>query len=359
MDHWFLSFLFFVIALILYFHIQNQYKTSEDLEIYETDYVSNEKLQETCSLKQPVLFSLVVSGLTTDHLSQVATQLYIKDIREYYQPDTSSVEPIALKTSSAIGLLSTDTRSTYFSEHNELTFDLGNQEDMINDLHSLLQPKYTVQTHVDVLIGSRKAYTPMTYHPYSQRFLLVHGKDINCGIRVKMCPWKNTARLHVRKDYEHNEFWSTMNMYRGDEDKFRILDFVVNPGYVLFIPSYWWYSIQFLDTSTCVTAITYTTAINWLANIKSTALYFYHQPNLKQKIVDEIIPSLLDTEEEKEKDKTKELKETLGRMEDKPSEKEEDSTDSPDNDSHTPEQNQDISLQLISELNPKKSSNNI
>ena len=34
-----------------------QYKKSEDMEIYEMDYISNTQLAEVCCIKQPVLFS--------------------------------------------------------------------------------------------------------------------------------------------------------------------------------------------------------------------------------------------------------------------------------------------------------------
>ena len=40
----------------MYIHIIHQYKTGEDMEIYEMDYVSNTHLQEVCNIKQPVLF---------------------------------------------------------------------------------------------------------------------------------------------------------------------------------------------------------------------------------------------------------------------------------------------------------------
>ena len=41
-----------------------EYKTSEDLEIYEFDYKDNNYLQEVCELKQPAIFSLreITSG---------------------------------------------------------------------------------------------------------------------------------------------------------------------------------------------------------------------------------------------------------------------------------------------------------
>ena len=48
--------LIFLVILFLYIHITNQYKKSEDLEIYEMDYTTNVHLQEVCDIKQPVLF---------------------------------------------------------------------------------------------------------------------------------------------------------------------------------------------------------------------------------------------------------------------------------------------------------------
>jgi hypothetical protein len=46
----------FSIVFLSYFHIINQYQTSEDSEIYEMDYKDNANLQETCNIKQPVIF---------------------------------------------------------------------------------------------------------------------------------------------------------------------------------------------------------------------------------------------------------------------------------------------------------------
>ena len=50
--------LLFIIILLLYIHIVHQYKTSEDLEIYEFDYENTEHLQEVCNIKQPAVFKI-------------------------------------------------------------------------------------------------------------------------------------------------------------------------------------------------------------------------------------------------------------------------------------------------------------
>ena len=50
------SFIIFCLILFIYLHVQFQLKTSDDLEIYEVDDTSKDKLEEICDLRQPVLF---------------------------------------------------------------------------------------------------------------------------------------------------------------------------------------------------------------------------------------------------------------------------------------------------------------
>ena len=42
----------------MYLHIQFHLKTGDDLEIYEIDQASKDKLEEICDLRQPVMFDL-------------------------------------------------------------------------------------------------------------------------------------------------------------------------------------------------------------------------------------------------------------------------------------------------------------
>ena len=51
-----INIILFITVLVIYIHIINQFKTSEDLEVYEMDYTNNIHLQEVCDIKQPVLF---------------------------------------------------------------------------------------------------------------------------------------------------------------------------------------------------------------------------------------------------------------------------------------------------------------
>ena len=56
--NFFITFLIFMIILFLYVHINDQYKKSEDLEIYEMDYISNSELQTGQVVGKIIFFSV-------------------------------------------------------------------------------------------------------------------------------------------------------------------------------------------------------------------------------------------------------------------------------------------------------------
>jgi hypothetical protein len=51
-----IGFFIFCLVLFIYLHIQFHLKTSEDLEMYEVEQPSKERLEEICDIRQPVLF---------------------------------------------------------------------------------------------------------------------------------------------------------------------------------------------------------------------------------------------------------------------------------------------------------------
>jgi hypothetical protein len=46
----------FCLVLFIYLHIHFHLKTGEELEMYEIEQPSKEKLEEICDIRQPVLF---------------------------------------------------------------------------------------------------------------------------------------------------------------------------------------------------------------------------------------------------------------------------------------------------------------
>lgn len=286
----------FVIVLILYLHIVQQLKTSEDLEIYEMDYTTNSHLQEVCEVKQPVLFEYnLVSPEFYKEISNDTIEpngmhdIKIKDVKDYYseEQDTNSVEYVVLPMQSANRLLKSDTHSSYFTENNQEFIEDANLFQFFHANDDNIKPANSVITKYDIMMGSSGAYTPLRYHNDSRRFITTHSGKIT----IKMTPWKSHKYLYPINDYENYEFSSTVNVwapqkkYKSELDKMQFLEFDIVPGFMLYIPPYWWYSIKYSgDADTLVTGFSYNTIMNCVANIPKWALYYMQQDNTNTRI---------------------------------------------------------------------------
>ena len=285
----------FVTILFFYIHVTSQWKTSDDLEIYETDFESPAHLQEVCSVKQPVLLKLAKHPAASPFFERFQAAQFekydnidirLKDRSDYADANGSSVEYVPVTFRSARRLMSTDTNAKYFSENNHAFLEESGLDRLSAMLDPLLKPPLSAHTKYDILLGSPLATTPLRYHLESHRFLAVtRGK-----IRVKLCPPKYSKILSVTKDYEGYEFYSTFNPWLAADNqpqkdvaqKLKFLDVEVNSGDVLFLPMYWWYSISFSgDPETTAATFGYDVAMNILAQAKHWGLYYLQQSNIK------------------------------------------------------------------------------
>ena len=288
-------FIIFCIILFLYIHIIHQYKRSEDLEIYEMDYTSNSHLQEVCDIKQPILFeyksinpkfyeTITYDDLLNDKFSNY--DIRVKETEDYYNSD-NSVDYVVLSYSSGTNLMKSDPKSAYFTENNEDFIEESGLKKIWESNDENLKPNFSVQTKYDIMLGSRNSFTPLRYHTNFRHYLSVHSGKIH----VKMTPWKSTKYLYQIKDFETYEFrspinvWKPQDKYRHEMNKIKFLEFDVIPGFVLSIPPYWWYSIQFdKGDDTLVSVFTYNTVMNTISNLPYFTKYYIQQNNIKKRI---------------------------------------------------------------------------
>jgi Cupin-like domain len=293
-----LNILIFIIILLLYIHIVNQYKKSEDLEIFEMDYSTNEHLQEVCEVKQPVLFhyaDVCPEFLTTINSEDLFSEnrafvepVKVKESADYFTEKSDTIDYVYLPFQSAETLIQTDTNSRYFTENNADFIDdttAPNLHAAFQQNDTYLKPAYTAQTIYDLWFGSKNAVTPLRYHTYYRQFLCVNSGKI----KVKMTPWKSTKLLYTVHDYDAYEFRSPINVwhpqrkYKHEMDKVKFLEFDVLAGSVLFIPPYWWFSIQYSENpQTLVSSFIYNSPMNCLANLPNWVLYYLQQTNTKK-----------------------------------------------------------------------------
>ena len=331
MNNPFIAVVIFIIILFFYIHITAQWKTSDDLEIYESDYESPAHLQEVCSIKQPVVFKHLSKMSTQDKTQSIEPfferfqaanfekydnlDIRVKDIKDYLA-GTPGVDFVPISLRSARRLLKTDTKSQYFSENNHDFLEESGLDRVSAALDPVLKPPLSIYKKYDIILGSPLVATPLRYHLESHRFLAItRGK-----IRVKLCPPKYGRILPQIADYENYEFvspvnpWTNANANIKDKDKakdkdkthenilqkIKFLEAEVHSGDILFLPPYWWYSISFSgDAETTVASLVYDIAPNILAQSKHWALYYLQQSNIKNRPVKTIVAAL-DSEPEKE-----------------------------------------------------------
>jgi len=269
----------FFIVLFIYIHVQHQWKTGEDIDIYEYDYTSYKALQEITQYKQPVLFALEMPSMREN---PKLDSLNVKDVRDY-QSSVGHVDSIQLSSSSARGLLDTDTKSVFYSDRNGDAISKSETwTHWFESMDPFLKPSFTLYKEYDVLYGSRKCRTVTTYNRESHTYLYLPPETNETHVRIKMTPWRNRNFLDPIEDYTYYEFWSKVNLFEAN-DRYKSLDFILNPRSVLYIPPYWFYSIEFQNKRNEVCMAKYTTGANFIANMKHIGMFYLQQQNIQEK----------------------------------------------------------------------------
>ena len=284
--------LVFCIVLFLYLHVFFHLKTSDDLEMYEIEQPSKDKLEEICDLRQPVVFDF-----NNERLNEMCNLKYINDnygafdvkVRDLKNIDDESELYIPITLKAALELFNHDEEKKYLTEKNQ---DFLDETGLIkcyryNDL--FLRPYMVSYCEYDLVSASNDTTTPLKYDiNYRNYYMVTQGK-----IRVKLAPPKSKKYLYQINDYENFEFkspinpWNVQNEYKPDFDKIKCLELELEPGKMLFIPSFWWYSFEFIDNaSMCV--FKYKTYMNTFSNIPRYIMKFLQTQNVKRNIVKQL-----------------------------------------------------------------------
>ena len=287
-----IGFLIFFIVLFLYLHIQFHLKKGPDLEMYEIDQPSKDRLEEICDLRQPVLFDFncdkIIDTSNRDYISNNyhAFEIKIRNIREN---DTNNELYIPLPIHSSVRLFNEDKTSSYFSENNkEFLEETGVIKNMkYND--EFIRPYMVSNCNYDIMMGSNKTCTPFRYEiNYRNYLLLTQG-----SAQIKLAPPQSIKYLYPIYDYENFEFrspvnpWEPQTKFIADFDKIKCLEFTLLPGKTLYIPAYWWYSIKF-NENTSISCFHYRTYMNNLAILPYICLHALQIQNVKRNTVKKV-----------------------------------------------------------------------
>jgi hypothetical protein len=267
-------------------------KTSDDLEVYEIEQGSKDKLEEICDLRQPVIFdfdnSKIIEYSNKTYLLDTYPAFELK-IRNVKDTDYNSEIYIPLPLHSAAKLIKEDDSASYFSENNtDFLQDTGLiKYFQYND--EFIRPYMVSNCIYDIMFGSVNATTPFRFElNYRNYFLVTEG-----SILIKMTPPKNSKYLYTDYDYDNFEFrskinpWNPQTQYINDFDKIKCLEILITAGQIIYIPAYWWYSIKF-NKNACISCFKYRTYMNNISILPHTALYILQMQNVKRDTVKKI-----------------------------------------------------------------------
>ena len=276
----------FCLVLFIYLHIQFHLKTSNDLEMYEVDQASKDKLEEICDIRQPVLFDFdntqIMNTSNRNHIANnySAFEVKIRNVKDY---DDKSEMYMPLPLHAAIKLFDEDKSGSYFTECNS---DFLQETAVIKHMKyndEFIRPYMLSNCNYDIMMGSDGCCTPFRYElNYRNYFVLTQG-----SAQIKLtCP-QNIKYLYPEYDYDNFEFrspvdpWNPQQKYKGDFDKMKCLEFTLLPGKTLFIPAFWWYSIKF-NKNTSISCFRYRTYMNNLAISPYIGMYALQMQNVKR-----------------------------------------------------------------------------
>ena len=276
----------FILILFIYIHIYFQLKTSNDLEIYEIEQASKDKIEEICDIRQPVIFDF-----NSEKIIQYSNKSYILNnysafeikVRNTKDTKYDSEILIPLPLHSANTLFTEDKTGVYFSENNsEFIQETGIiKHFQYND--EFLRPYMVSNCNYDIMMGSQNTITPFRYElNYRNYFLVTEG-----SVQLKLTPPKNSKYLYPVYDYENFEFrspinaWTPQKQYIADFDKVKCLEITLSVGQTIQIPAYWWYSFKFTKNSS-ISCFRYRTYMNNIAISPHILLYGLQLQNIKR-----------------------------------------------------------------------------
>jgi hypothetical protein len=300
------SILIFCIVLFLYLHIHFHLKRSNDLEVYEIDQPSKQRLEEVCDIRQPATFEYYNEQLLNQlsyqaiHNSYRAFDINIRDVTKnpssllsnLSSDDTKNSEkavdnefvlyiPVALKIAHEV--LKNDSEMKYISENNSDFIDETGliKTFQLND--EFLRPYMVSKCMYDILLSSANTITPLRYDVnYRNYFLVTQG-----SVRIMLIRPKDTRYLYPNNDYDIFEFrspvnpWKVQPEYQDDFDKIKTLEVDLYQGMAMFIPAYWWYSIKFTGSETSVCSFKYRTYMNTISIIPQLVMSALQNINTK------------------------------------------------------------------------------
>ena len=289
--------LIFCVILFLYLHIYFHMKTSNDLEVYEIDQPSKDKLEEVCDLRQPVLFDYANERLMESCTLPAIRSAYgafdvrLRNVKDTADETDATESYVPLTLHAVAESFRSDKESRYISENNG---DFLEETGLIKTFKyndAFLRPPMVSKCMYDVVCASPGTETPLRYElNYRNYYLVTQGT-----IKIRLIAPHASKYLYPVTDYDNFEFRSPVNPwriqaeYRADFDKIKTMDVELRAGQIIYIPAYWWCSMQFPESLTTICCFKYRTYMNTISILDKLCMWLLQQQNVKRDIIEKKI----------------------------------------------------------------------
>ena len=297
--------LIFCVVLFLYLHIYFHMKTSNDLEVYEIDQPSKDKLEEVCDLRQPVMFDYANDRLMESCTLQAMRSAYgAFDVRLRNVKDTAdeadATDPYVPLTLHAVAdAFRSDKESRYITENNNDFLEETGLVKTFKYNDAFLRPPMVSKCLYDVMCASPGTQTPLRYElNYRNYYLVTQG-----SVKIRLIAPHASKYLYPVADYDNFEFrspvnpWSVQPEYRADFDKLKTMDVELRAGQIIYIPAYWWCSMQFpassAASSSTMCCFKYRTYMNTVSILDKICMWMLQQQNVKRDAIEKKITNTL------------------------------------------------------------------
>ena len=233
--HSFLYIGLFMIVWLFYAHLSSAYIPGDCTAMNMVEYLSNFNIQTICKLNQPFIFDL----------RPILHPSIYEDLAADTHGDRCPIVPSAALT----------IFESYFS------------------------PKMTFGQSSQTITHFRSAgTTPTKAHPFSRLFISALNSSTT-GFMVRLTSWRNIRAI----DASESDGCIYANGGGGGFDlwkdpPFTYTDVVVDPGMVLYVPPYTWWSCKYEESSAPMGLFLYATTMNQISHPWITFPDYTHLP---------------------------------------------------------------------------------
>ena len=292
--------LVFCLVLFVYIHVNYHMRISDDLEVFEVDQPSKDRLEAVCDLRQPVRFEFKTT--TLDNICQRvnindsygAFDAKIRDIQ--LSPGLEEEIHVPIPFASAIRVMQDDTDCRYVLESSADFLEETGMDKEYRAADEFIRPHMVSSCAYDMIMGSNGACTPFRYDlNYRNYYLVTEGE-----VTFKLAPPRSSKHLHEVRDFENFEFrspvdpWNVQPNYRNDFNKIKCLEITLKRGQILHLPAYWWYSMRHGEHSTVCT-FKYKTYMNTIAILPKLFMCFMQVQNVRRHTASVLKPDTVES----------------------------------------------------------------